>query len=68
MSGLNKTLTIDTVLEATAKPPREDDFVWDGKDEEDRPLSKQEMRRGIIPLATKNTPFRPRIFSPIAAL
>jgi len=47
------------VLKATATPPKEGDFVWDGKDEDDRPLSKQEMRQGI-----RNRGGRPRKENP----
>jgi len=49
MNGLKMNLSKkkDEILAATAVPPREGDFVWDGKDEDDRPLSKEEMRAGI---------------------
>ena len=35
------------------------DFVWNGKDEDDRPLSKKEMRAGI-----KGAGGRPRLANP----
>jgi len=35
------------IIVATASTPTGGDFVWDGKDEDDRPLSKKEMREGI---------------------
>ena len=46
MSGLQVDLQKqkDKIIKATAKPPAAGDFIWDGKDEDDRPLSKQEMR------------------------
>ena len=28
-------------------PPKEGDFVWNGRDEDERPLSKKEMLEGI---------------------
>ena len=59
MNGLNKTMTKAAVLKATAKPPKEGDFVWDGKDADNRPLSKQEMREGI-----KNPGGRPKSNNP----
>ena len=45
MNGL-KTAS-KQALNATANPPPEGDFVWDGKDEDERPLSKEEMRASI---------------------
>ena len=57
MSGSQKM--IDKVLKATAIPPKEGDFVWDGKDEDDRPLSSHEMRKSM-----KNKGGRPKILSP----
>ena len=61
MSGLKMNLSKqkDTILAATAVPPKEGDFVWNGKDEDDRPLSKQEMRAGI-----KRAGGRPRLNKP----
>ena len=49
MSGLKMNLSKhkDEILAATAVPPKEGDFVWNGKDKDDRPLSKKEMREGI---------------------
>ncbi len=35
------------ILAATAAPSKNGDYVWDKKDEDDRPLSKYEMREGI---------------------
>lgn len=48
MSGSKKTLTVrEKILLATRKPPAAGDYVWDGKDESDRPLSRTEMLKGI---------------------
>ena len=57
MNGLQKTK--DEALRATANPPAEGDFVWDGKDEDDRPLTASEMRKGI-----KNKGGRPKSENP----
>jgi uncharacterized protein (DUF4415 family) len=35
------------VAAAVRAVPREKDFVWDGVDEDDRPLTAEEMRAGI---------------------
>ncbi|MDN5870728.1 MAG: BrnA antitoxin family protein [Nitrococcus sp.] len=35
------------VLDALKTPPLGGDFVWDGKDEDERPLSREEMQAGI---------------------
>ena len=61
MSGLKMNLSKqkDKILAATAVPPREGDFVWNGKDEDDRPLSKKEVREGI-----KRAGGRPRAANP----
>lgn len=61
MSGLQTSLTKqkNEIIGATATPPTGGDFVWDGKDEDDRPLSKQEMRKEI-----KKTGGRPKLANP----
>ena len=46
-------------LEATAFPPVGGDFIWDGEDEDDRPLTKQEMYEGI-----RKTGGRPKSANP----
>ena len=38
---------IKEAITALKRPPRGGDFVWDGKDENERPLSKKEMREGM---------------------
>jgi uncharacterized protein (DUF4415 family) len=35
------------ILEATKNQPVDSDYIWDGEDEDDRPLSKSEMKKGI---------------------
>ncbi len=49
MIGLKRNLSEEKekILAATADPPGDGDFIWDGRDEDDRPLSKEEMRAGI---------------------
>ena len=48
MSGSKMTLkTRNEILEAMKTPSPERYFVWDGKDEDDRPLTEAEMRAGI---------------------
>jgi uncharacterized protein (DUF4415 family) len=47
------------ILKATVNVPQKGDFVWDGKDENERPLSKKEMRAGI-----KNLGGRPKLENP----
>ncbi len=61
MSGLQKNLNKqrEKILVATSTPPEKGDYVWNGKDEDDRPLSKKEMREGI-----KNTGGRPKLANP----
>jgi uncharacterized protein (DUF4415 family) len=49
MSGLQKRSTKVTskVRAVTAHPPVDGDFEWDGVDEDERPLTKDEMRKGM---------------------
>lgn len=48
MSGSSKTpLTRKAILEAMKTPPPGGYFVWDGQDEDDRPLTSEEMHTGI---------------------
>ena len=47
MSGLAMNLTKHAVLEATKQMPDGGDFVWDGQNEDERPLSKEEMKTAI---------------------
>ena len=39
--------TFNVTLAATKKPPAGGDFVWDGQDEDERPLGKDDMLEGI---------------------
>ena len=48
MIGLKMTsTTLNQVLAATQAAPAKGDFVWDGHDEDERPLGKDEMLAGI---------------------
>jgi hypothetical protein len=48
MSGLKMTsTTFNQALAATKAAPAGGDFVWDGQDEDERPLSKDEMLAGL---------------------
>ena len=48
MIGLKMTsTTLNQVLAATQVAPAKGDFVWDGHDEDERPLDKDEMLAGI---------------------
>jgi uncharacterized protein (DUF4415 family) len=40
-------MTREEVIEAMKTPPPGGYYVWDGEDEDDRPLTKEEMRAGI---------------------
>lgn len=52
MSGSKKKhptrrLTRAQILEAMKKPPPGGYYVWDGKDEDDRPMTREEIRAGL---------------------
>lgn len=48
MPGSKKILTErEAILKAMATPPPGGYFVWDGVDEDERPLTEEEMRAGI---------------------
>ena len=49
MNGLEavNNMTRAQVAAAVRAIPPSSDFVWDGVDEDDRPLTKEEMRAGI---------------------
>lgn len=55
MSGSKKTRrpTRKAVLKAMKTPPPGGYFVWDGKDQDDRPLSAAEMDAGIAAYRAK---------------
>jgi len=49
MNGSKKNLTErQQILNAMKTPPVEGYFVWDGEDEDDRPLSREEMQAGML--------------------
>jgi uncharacterized protein (DUF4415 family) len=48
MTGLKtNSMTREQVLSAVRAIPKEENFVWDGLNEDERPLSKKEMHSGI---------------------
>ena len=48
MSGLKMTsMDRDAVLDAVETAPAGGDFVWDGKDEDERPLTREQMQAGV---------------------
>ena len=61
MSGLpmNVSKQKKDIIKATAVPPKDGDFVWNGKDEDDRPLTEQEMYESI-----RKTGGRPKSANP----
>lgn len=49
MTGLNMTsATFNQALAAVKVGPAGGDYVWDGQNEDDRPLGKDEMLAGIV--------------------
>ncbi len=42
-----KTTERENILEAMKLPPPGGHFVWDGKDEDDRPATEEELHAGI---------------------
>lgn len=53
MSGSKKTPTRSEVLEAMKSPPPGGYFVWDGKDEDDRPATAEELAAGVAEFRRK---------------
>ena len=47
MSGSKTTTQRKTILAAVKKAPSGGDYVWDGKDETERPLTRAEMQKGV---------------------
>ena len=48
MTGLKTNLKAHKmILQASKNPPPSGDYVWEGKDEDDRPLTPTELRAGI---------------------
>ena len=58
-SPMNLSKQKNDVINATAVPPENGDFIWNGKDEDDRPLSKPEMYKSI-----RKTGGRPKSANP----
>lgn len=57
MSGSRKNpMTRRAILEALKQPPPGGDYVWDGKDEDDRPLSEEELRVGLAQARKRGRP------------
>lgn len=49
-------MTRANVLAAVRAIPREKDFVWDGIDEDDRPLTEQELQSGLALAHSRGRP------------
>lgn len=47
MSGLKMTTQRKAILAVVKNAPPNGDYVWDGKDESDRPLTREEMQKGV---------------------
>ena len=47
MNGSKMITQRMTILAAVKKAPPSGDYVWDGNDESDRPLSREEMQKGV---------------------
>ncbi|MGP1676627.1 MAG: BrnA antitoxin family protein [Giesbergeria sp.] len=47
MSGSKMTTQRKEILAAVKKVPPGGDYAWDGKDEDDRPLTREEMQKGV---------------------
>ena len=47
MNGSKMTTQRKAILAAVAKAPPGGDYVWDGKDNGERPLSREEMQNGV---------------------
>ncbi len=68
-------LSLEQVCAAVAALPTNADFVWDGKDEDDRPMQKVEVFQPFVPaksstkgarLAAKPRQAGPTGFTPVA--
>jgi len=46
-SRKNPATTRERILAALKQPPAGGDYVWDGRDEDDRPLTEGQLRAGI---------------------
>ena len=47
MNGSKMTTQRKAILAAVKKAPPGADYIWNGKDEADRPLSREEMQKGV---------------------
>lgn len=47
MSGSKTTTQRQAILAEAKEAPPSGDYVWDGKDEDDCPLTREEMRKGV---------------------
>ncbi len=47
MSGSKITTQRKAILAAVKKVPPGGDYTWDGKDEDDRPLTREAMQKGV---------------------
>jgi uncharacterized protein (DUF4415 family) len=47
MSGSKMTTQRKAILAAVKESPPTGDYIWDGKDEGDRPLDREEMQKGV---------------------
>ena len=47
MNDLKKTTQRKAILAAVKKAPQGGDYVWDGKDKDDRPLTREQMLKGV---------------------
>ena len=47
MNDLKKATQRKAILAAVKKAPQGGDYVWDGKDKDDRPLTREEMLKGV---------------------
>ena len=47
MNGSKMTTQRKAILAAAKNAPPGGDYVWDGKDEGERPLSREEMQKGV---------------------
>ena len=57
MSGSKvNEMTRKQVAKAVQALPAKNDFVWDGGDEDDRPMTKEEMRSGIATAKKRGRP------------
>jgi len=49
-------MTREELLDAVRAIPPEQDYVWDGVDEDDRPLTEEELRAGLALARSRGRP------------